>query len=108
VSDKGPVVGEEFDGDDIEPAGRVVQKILMFGEISLGDSPDLAALRLVDGFLGKAEGRIGPGLDFDENQRRPLVGDDVDFPPEKAIAALDDAESFVREIADGRLFAAAA
>jgi hypothetical protein len=108
MPNEGPVVGEEFDGDDIEPAGRVVQKILMFGEISLGDSPDLAALRLVDGFLGKAEGRIGPGLDFDENQRRPLVGDDVDFPSEKAIASFDDAESFVREIADGRFFAAAA
>ncbi len=108
MSDQGTVIGKEFDGDDVEPAGRVVQMILMLGEISLGDSPDLAALRLVDGFLGKAEGRIGPGLDFDENQRRPLVGDDVDFPPKKAIAAFDDAESFAREIADGRLFAATA
>lgn len=108
MSDEGAVVGEEFDSDDVEPAGRVVQKILVFGEISLGDSPDLSALRLVDGFLGKAERRIGSSLDFDENQRRPFIGDDVDFPSEKAIAAFDDDESFARKIADGRLFAASA
>lgn len=108
MTDERPVVREEFDGDDIEPAGRVVQKILMFGQISLGDAPDLSALGLMDGFFGKAEGRVGPGFHLDKNKRRPVVGDDVDFPPEESVAAFDDAEPFSGEVADSRLFAAAA
>jgi hypothetical protein len=108
MPDEGTVVREKFDGDDIESAGRVVQKILVFGQITLGDSPDLSALRLVDGFFRKAEGWVGSGFDFDEDQRCPLIGDNVDFPSEKAITAFDDLESFSCEIADGRLFASAA
>jgi len=108
VSDEGAVVGEEFDGDDVEPAGRVVQNILMFGEISLGNPPDLTALRLVDGFFREAEGRVGPGFNFDENQRCPFIGNNVDFPTKKAITAFDDLESFACEITDGGLFASSA
>lgn len=108
MPDQRAVVFQEFDGDDVETAGGVVQNGLALGQETLGDPPDLPTLGGSDRLFGITEGGIGPGFDFDENQRRSLVGDDVDFPTVESIAALDDLESFPFQVADGRLFAAPA
>jgi len=102
-----PVVLQKFDGDDIEPAGRVVE-FRVFGQIAEGHPPDLAPFYPGDGFLGESEAGIGPGFDLDENQGRAVPGDDVDLAPLKTISALEKAESCLGQIADGRLLAAAA
>ena len=97
----------EFHGDHIEAAGRL-DPFRVFGQESEGDFSNPAAFDRGDRFLGKAAFGVRPGFDFEENQRRAVPGDDVDFPAAETVAAGDEAVVFPEKMANGGVFAAAA
>jgi len=94
----------EFHSQDVESAGRV-EFLRVLEEIALGDSTDLPSFGRRHGFFRESADGIGPGFNLDKNQRRAVLGNNVDFPPKKMIAAGDQAKSFPSKVADSRLLA---
>jgi hypothetical protein len=93
----------EKDGDDVETA--IDAGGGPGGQIGLGDPADLPLLGRGHGFLGPAEGLVGPRLDLDEDERPAVAGDDIDLAPEQTDAPFDDLEAAVAEVAAGQFFA---
>ena len=90
-----------FYGNHIETAGGVVQAVCR--QVVLGGERDAALLGDSDAGRGAAETRVTAQADFDENKRRTVAADEVDFAAAAAEIPPHDAQAARFEVLCGAL-----
>jgi hypothetical protein len=77
-----------FDRNDVEPRLAVAQA--SFRDIIHRDPADLLLFLMADGQLGVAIRCGTPTLDFDEDQRIPFLGHDIDLSEHTSVISFND------------------
>lgn len=89
VADNGLIVSAGPDFDDVKTTGLIPQPELF--QIARSDTGNFLTLPPFNGLTGPAVALRSSRLDFDENKRPSMVGNDIDFTHAIAVVAAADA-----------------